>query len=192
MGAALDGLVSQAPAKLTSLATAIRSHVQARGRLGHALQAEGASSYVWGAVKCGEARALPALGLTVAAELLEAEAVLPQLRDKAALSLALALGRLGALMEIGVPICTALEAAAEALPDQAITDRVGAACQAVKGGIELSDALVGAGLPLSPEAAQMIADASERGRLGKALPIVAEFVLDEARETRPSKRHKEE
>lgn len=191
MRAALDELVAQAPAKLETYTTAIRSHVQARGRLGEAFAAEGVPSYIWGVVKCGEARALPALGLAVAAELLESEAALPQVSDKAARSLALALGRIGVLLEIGAPIYLALEASTDELPSQAVAEGLQAACQAVKGGIELSDALVGADLPLSPEAAQMIAEASESGRLGKALPIVAEFVLEEAQDARPRKRNKE-
>ncbi len=177
---ALDALVKQAPVKLRAFAQAMRKHVRAGAYLAGALRQEGLPSFVWGAVQSGEARAAPAQALNEVADRLELEQGVSAPADRELYAYSLALGRLGMLIRVGVPILIALESAAESVPGSRARDALMVARDAVRQGSDLADALRRAAPELPPGAADIMRDGEQEGRLGEVLPIVADYLLDEA------------
>ena len=88
-----------------------------------------------------------------------------------------------------MPVLTALEAAAESVPGARAHDALMTARDAVRQGRDLSEVLEGVAPELPPGTGDMIRDGEQDGRLGEVLPIVADYLLDEAGElaVRPPK-----
>jgi len=148
-------------------------------------------SFIWGMVRNGESRADLGPTLTLIADRLEAERTTPPPKNRGLHAYALGFGRLGVMLGVGVPILTALETAAAAAPRSQAHDVLMAARTAVRRGTDLSDALQ----PLAPDLPEMtldmIRDAEQEGRLAEALPIIADYLLDEAART-PGRGRKQE
>jgi type II secretory pathway component PulF len=148
-------------------------------------------AFVWGTILCGEQTADPVRALDQIADRLEVESSLTPPADSTLHAFSLAFGRLGTMLDIGVPLLTALEAAADSLPDPGARKALLAARAAVRAGADLSDA-VAARCPDLPEpTADMIRDAERDGRLPDALPVIADYLLDAAGD-RPTGRRKQE
>jgi type II secretory pathway component PulF len=136
--------------------------------------------FIVGMLHNGESRGDPSSSLTLIADQLDAERAAPPSSNHELHAYALGFGRLGVMLGVGIPILTALETAAAAAPRSQAHDVLLAARTPVRGGAELSDALE----PLAPDLPEMtlamIRDAEREGRLSEALPIVADYLHDEA------------
>jgi type II secretory pathway component PulF len=188
---ALDSVAEDAPAPLAKPIHAMRESISAGRSISDALRRLEWPSFISGMVHNGESRGDPAPTLTLIADRLEAEHAAPSPKNRGLHAYALGLGRLGVMLGVGVPILTALETAAAAAPRSQAHDVLMAARTAVRGGADLSDALE----PLAPDLPEMtldmIRDAEREGRLSEALPIVADYLLDEAAQT-PRRTRKQE
>jgi type II secretory pathway component PulF len=177
---ALDSVAEDAPAPLTKPIHSMRDSVCAGRFISDALVRLEWSSFISGMVQNGESRAELGPALSLIADQLEAEQAAPPPGNRGLHAYALGLGRLGVMLGVGVPILTALETAAAAAPRSRAHGVLMAARTAVRGGAELSDALA----PLAPDLPEMtlamIRDAEREGRLAQALPIVADYLHDEA------------
>ncbi len=177
---ALDSLLPTARSGRKELVAAMRQGLVGEGNAALGLIPLGLPSFVWGTILNGERRGATALGLTRVADRLEIERVAGPARDKRLHAYSLALGRLGVMLQEWVPILTALEAAADSIPSPEARDAMLAARDAVREGVELSQALsrVAAGLPTA--AIDMIRDAEKAGRLAEVLSVVSDYLQDEA------------
>jgi len=177
---ALDSVAEDAPAPLAKPIQSMRESVCAGGRISDALVRLQWSSFIWGMVRSGESRADPGPALSLIADRLEAEQAAPPPRNRGLHAYALGFGRLGVMLGVGIPILTALETAAAVAPRSQAHDALMAARTAVRRGADLSDALepLAPGLPVMT--LDMIRDAEREGRLAQALPIIADYLLDEA------------
>jgi type II secretory pathway component PulF len=188
---ALDSVAEDAPAPLAKPIHAMRESISAGRSISDALRRLEWPSFISGMVHNGESRGDPAPTLTLIADRLEAEHAAPPPKNRGLHAYALGLGRLGVMLGVGVPILTALETAAAAAPRSQAHDVLMAARTAVRGGADLSDALE----PLAPDLPEMtldmIRDAEREGRLSEALPIVADYLLDEAAQS-PRRTRKQE
>ena len=151
----------------------------------------GAPPYVWGAIACGEVRGDIARALTLLADRLEAEQAIGAPRDRRLYAYALAFGRLGMLLAIGVPFLQALESAAESVAPSDVSDALLAARMAIAKGDGFAEALERAAPDLPATVIEMTRDGERDGRLDQALPIIADFLLDEAAQ-KPARRSKKE
>jgi type II secretory pathway component PulF len=188
---ALDSVAEDAPAALTKPLQCMRESVCAGRSISDALRRLDWPSFISGMVHNGESRGDPSPALTLIADRLEAEQAAPPRKDRGLHAYALGLGRLGVMLGVGIPILTALETAAAAAPRSQAHDVLMAARTAVRGGAELSDALEPLASGLPEMTLDMIRDAEREGRLAEALPIVADYLLDEAAR-KPSRGRKQE
>jgi len=188
---ALDSVAEDAPASLAKPIHTMRDSVCAGRSISDALRRLDWPSFISRMVHNGESRGDPSPALILIADRLEAEQAAPLPKNRGLHAYALGLGRLGVMLGVGVPILTALETAAAAAPRSQAHDILMAARTAVRAGAELSDALE----PLAPDLPEMtldmIRDAEREGRLSEALPIVADYLLDEAAQT-PRRARKQE
>jgi len=104
---------------------------------------------------------------------------------------ALAFGRLGLMIGLHVPMLTALESAADSLPDPRAKRDLFAALRDVRTGANLSDALRRRCPSLPDLTIDMIRDAERERRLPDALPIIADYLLDAAGEGKPHRKKQE-
>ena len=151
----------------------------------------GAPSYIWGAIACGEARGDIARALTLLADRLEEEQAIAASRDQRLHAYALAFGRLGMLLAIGVPFLQALESAAASVAPCDASDALLAARAAMAKGDGFGDALERAAPDLPATAIEMMRDGERDGRLDQALPVIADYLLDEVAQ-KPARRSKKE
>jgi len=177
---ALDGMAERGTGKARALVQRMRKRIRGGSYIAAALREERLPCFVWGAVQNGEARGAPAEALREVADRLEFEQGMSPPSNRELYAYSLALGRLGMLLRVGVPILTALEAAAESVPGARACDALMAARDAVRQGRDLSEALEGVAPELPPGIGDMIGDGEQEGRLGEVLPIVADYLLDEA------------
>jgi len=188
---ALDSVAEDARAALTKPLQCMRESVCAGRSISDALRRLDWPSFISGMVHNGESRGDPSSSLTLIADRLEAEQAAVPPKNRGLYAYALSFGRLGVMLGVGVPILTALETAAGAAPRSRAHDVLMAARTAVRRGADLSDALE----PLAPDLPEMtldmIRDAEREGRLAQALPIVADYLLDEAART-PRRGRKQE
>jgi type II secretory pathway component PulF len=159
-------------------------HFLHRGeRISEAFLTVGMPGFVWTAVRAGELSANLPLALSRLADWLEVEQCSPsspsRLRDYA-----LALGRTGMMLSLGVPILSALEKAAES-PDPELTEMLFAARAVVQEGVSLADALERVIPDLPPLTAEMVRDGEGEGRLDFALSVVADYLFDQAATAAP-------
>jgi len=177
---ALESALTGAPAGPRALLEAMRENLVSEGTAARGLIPLRFPSFIWGTVLSGELCGGPGEALALLADRLEAEQASPAPQDRILHLYSLALGRLGLMRQVGVPMLQALEAAAESVDLSDVRDAIGAAREAVGAGAELSDALerVAAGLPAA--AVDMIRDGEESGRLPQTLSVVSDYLLDEA------------
>ncbi len=177
---ALDAVAQDVPASLRRPLSSIRDCVCSGGRMSDTMIRLRWPSFVWEMVKNGESRADLGPTLTLIADRLEAERAILAPKNRKLYAYALCFGRLGAMLEAGVPILAALETAAQAVPRSRAHDTFMAARDAVRQGADLSYAIQRLAPDLPDMTLEIIRDAERDGRLGEALPIVADYVLDEA------------
>jgi len=187
---ALDSLAREGPPGAARALQAMRRRVATGDSMGRGLAAIGVPAYVWGSLLCGEQQGDPVKALTRIADRLEFEQSLARPADASIHSYALGLGRLGVMLAIGVPLLSALEAAAEMLPEAAREALLGAR-KHIYDGAELSDALAQSARGLPPLTVEMIRDAERDNRLVEALPVIADYLLDVAQQ-RSARRPKQE
>lgn len=179
---ALDAMAEHGTDKARALVQRMRKRLRGGKFIAGALREEGFPSFVWGVVQWGEARGAPAEALSEVADRLELEQGISPPSNRELYAYSLALGRLGMLLRLGVPILTALEATAESVPGSRAHGALMAARDAVRQGRDLSEVLEAAAPELPASTADMIGDGEQEGRLGEVLAIVADYLLDEARE----------
>lgn len=182
---ALDALSQHSPARLRGLLAAMRQSYVAGNALARGLIPSGVPSYLWGTMLAGELqRDLPG-ALNKLAERIETEQLMPLPRDRQLHAYSLALGRLGMMLQVGVPLVQATEAAAESGLLAEVREALMGVSRAVSDGSDLSEALARAAPDLPPMTTEMIRDAEAAGNLSSALPVVADYLLDAAGEKAP-------
>jgi len=159
--------------------------------MGRGLAELGLPSFVWGSILAGEVTGSLSAVLPQLADRLEVEQSMLPLRHTRLNSCALALGRLGLMLGVHVPLLTALESAADSLPDPGAARDINAVFRDVRTGAELSGALERHCPHLPEQTVDMIRDAERDGRLGDALPIVADYLLDAASEAQTRRKKQE-
>jgi type II secretory pathway component PulF len=177
----LDSLAREGQPGAAKALRAMRRRVATGDRMGRGLADMGVPAYVWGGLLCAELQGDPLKALARIAARLEFEQSLARPGDASIHSYALGLGRLGVMLDIGVPVLTALEAAAEMLPEAARQALLGAR-KHICDGAELSDALAETARGLPPLTVEMIRDAERDNRLTEALPVIADYLLDVAQQ----------
>jgi len=188
---ALDAVAAEAPPSLAKTIKAMRGHLASGDCMGRGLAQLGLPSYIWGAIFSGEVCGELEQAATLLADRLELERSLPPPANPRRHSLSLAFGRLGLLLALHAPMLTALEAAAESLPDPKVRSHLLAAREAVTRGADLADALAQLAPDLPPMTLDMIRDAERDGRLPEALPVIADYLLDVAADKPVRRAHKE-
>ncbi len=188
---ALQSVKEGAAAEVRELLKPIRASVAAGKFLSQGLAAARAPAWVWRSLYAAETWAATTEGLDRIADELEAEASLPRSAASRLGVLGLTLARLGLMLDLKAPILTALEAAAESLTDADARGEVLAARNALRAGVDLSDALMQCCPNLPDAAIDMIRDAERDGRLGGALPVIADYLFDVAADE-PTRRQKQE
>jgi type II secretory pathway component PulF len=179
LDAALQKTEGKAPDRLRPLIAALRRRLATGGMISKELTQQGAPSYVAETVEWGERRGALDPALFALADHLEWEQAVAA-EDPRLQGYALAFGRLGMMLAIGVPVLQALAAAAESVHPSEASDAFAAARGAIVQGASIADALHSAVKDLPPTTFDMIRDGEEEGRLGEVLPIVADYLLDEA------------
>ena len=179
LAAALQKVEAKAPDRLRPLVAALRRRLASGGKISEELLQQGAPSYVWGAARWGENRGALDPALFRLADHLEWEQAIA-VQDRRLRTYALAFGRLGMMLGVGVPALQALEAAAESVHPSEASDAFAAARKAIAQGGSVADALERAAADLPPMTFEIIADGETEGRLGEVVPIVADYLLDEA------------
>jgi type II secretory pathway component PulF len=188
---ALDRMKAEAPDSLSPYLSAMRQRVGSGDCMGRGLAELGLPAFVWGSILGGEVTGTLASALPQLADRLELEHNLMPLRRTRLNSYALALGRLGLMLGLHVPMLTGVESAADSLPDPGAVRDMGAVFRDVRTGADLSDALQRHCSSLPDLTIDMIRDAEREGRLPDALPIVADYLLDAAGEARPRRKKQE-
>jgi len=177
---ALDSILPGAPSGPKALLQAMRQNLVSEATIARGLIPLGLPSFVWGTILSGELYGAPAPALVKLADRLEAERATGPVKHKQLYAHSLAIGRLGLMLQVRVPILSALEATAESASVPEVRDALFAARAAVSDGADLSEALCRVTADLPPAAIDMIRDAEKAGRLPEALPVVSDYLLDEA------------
>jgi len=183
---ALDSFARKGPPGVARAVQAMRRRVATGDRMGRGLADMGVPAYVWGSLLCAELQGDPLKALTRIADRLELEQSLTGPGDASIHSYALGIGRLAMVLAVGVPVLTALEAAAEGLLDGPREALLGAG-KLIRDGADLSDALAQTARGLPPLTIEMIRDAERDDRLVEALPVVADYLLDAAQQRSASR-----
>jgi len=178
--AVLDDLSRSAPRGPRQILCAMRDSLASGKAAAHALLRPGMPWFVFGALKHGELSSRVAEAATALADRLECERTIPAVRNQELLAYSLAFGRLSLLLEIGVPILTAIEAVAGSVAGAKAEAALYRAREEVRQGVDLSEALERAGAAVPEMTVQMIRDGEEDSRLHHALSVVSDYLLDEA------------
>jgi len=176
---ALDRTVCEAPAGPRSLLSAMRDNLVTEATAGKGLISR-VPSFVWGTMLSGELYGALGPALTGLADHLAAEQEATGAADPVLRDYSLALGRLGLMLQVRVPILQAMDAVAESAAVSEVREAMLAAREGVGDGGDLSEALSRVAAEVPPEAIEMIRDGEQAGRLAEALPIVADYLMDEA------------
>ena len=182
---ALDSISPRAPAGPRALLRAMRDNLVSEATVARGLISR-VPSFIWGTILSGELHGAPGPALAKLADRLELEQAGPSPHDRQLHAYSLALGRLGLMLQVGVPILQALEAAAESTVPPEPRRALLAAREAVQDGADLSEALAPVAADLPPMTIEMIRDGERAGRLAETLSIVADYLLDEAAKARPA------
>ncbi len=181
---ALDAMASEATPSQGEMIARAQQHLQKGEPLSEAWLVSDLPSHVWKCARAGEVSGRLPESLSRLADWLEVEQAAPQ-APSTWRSYALALGRLGTLLSLGVPLPSALESAAETVPDPEVTEVLFAARAVIKEGEWLADALARLAPDLPPLTAEMIRDGEEEGRLDFALSVVSDYLFDQAAAAAP-------
>jgi len=176
---ALDSILKEAPAGPKSLLGAMRGNLVTEATVARGLISL-VPSFVWGTMLSGELYGAPGPALTKLADHLAAEQEATGAADPVLRDYSLALGRLGLMLQVRVPILQAMDAVAESAAVSEVREAMLAAREGVGDGADLSDALARVAADLPSDAVEMIRDGERSGRLPDALPIVADYLMDEA------------
>ena len=188
---ALDSAAGDAPPSLAAHLRVMRQSVRAGRRVSDALAQLEWSPFVVGMVSDGESRNAVEAAFTLIADQLEAEQTTPAPSDRDLHAYAVALARLGVMLEVGVPVLTALEAAAATDSRSESHGVLLAARDPVRRGADLAETLASLAPDLPEMTIDMIRDAERDGRLGDALPVIADYLLDTAGEAKPRRKKQE-
>lgn len=188
---ALDSVADDAPPTLAAPLRVMRQSVRAGRRIPDALAKLEWPPFIVGMVHNGDIRNAVETAFTLIADQLEAERAVPAAKDSGLRAYAISLARLGVMVEAGVPVLTALEAAAATDPRSQSHDVLLAARDPVRRGADLAETLASLAPDLPEMTIDMIRDAERDGHLGKALPVIADYLLDAAGEAK-SRRKKQE
>jgi type II secretory pathway component PulF len=177
---ALDTLLPRAPSGPKAMLQAMRQGLVSQANAARGLTPLGLPSFVWGTILSGELHGTPGPALTKLADYLDGERQTARGADSTLRDYSCALGRIGLMLQVRVPLLQALESAAEsaALPD--VREAILAACDGIRDGADLSEVLSRVTAAIPAEAVDIIRDAELAGRLAEALPVVADYLLDEA------------
>jgi len=182
---ALEAMCESATPGQQDLVTPARRAVEAGRHLSDAGPMDGLPSYLWKPLRGGEIRNAVAPALSGLADRVELEAGYPGSPSRLQ-AYAIALGRLGFMLAFGVPLLSALESAAESVPDSEVTEVLFAARAVISEGVGLADALARLAPDLPPLTTDMIRDGEEEGRLDFALSVVSDYLFDQAEDSAPS------
>jgi len=188
---ALDSAAEEAPPTLTAHLRVMRQSVRAGRHIYVAFGQLEWPPFVVGMVHNGDIRNAVEAAFTLIADQLEAERASPAPADRNLHAYAVSLARLGVMLEAGIPILTALETAAATDPGSQSHDVLLAARDPVRRGADLAETLASLAPDLPEMTIDMIRDAERDGHLGKALPVIADYLLDAAGEAK-SRRKKQE
>ncbi len=188
---ALDSAADDAPPSLAAHLRVMRGSVRAGGRIDDALAQLEWPPFVVGMVHNGDIRNAVETAFTLIADQLEAERAAPSSGNRDLRAYGIALARLGVMLGVGVPVLTALEAAAATDPRSRSHDVLLAAREPVRRGAELAETLASLAPDLPEMTIDMIRDAERDGRLGDALPVIADYLLDAAGEAKPRRKKQE-
>jgi len=175
---ALEAMCESATPGQQDLVTPRRA-VEAGRHLSDAVPMDGLPSYLWKPLRGGEIRNAVAPALSGLADRVELEAGYPTSPSRLQ-AYAIALGRLGFMLTFGVPLLSALESAAESVPDSEVTEVLFATRAVMSEGVGLADALARLAPDLPPLTTDMIRDGEEKGRLDFALSVVSDYLFDQA------------
>jgi len=176
---ALDSILKEAPAGPKSLLGAMRGNLVTEATVARGLISL-VPSFVWGTMLSGELYGAPGPALTKLADRLAAEREVTGPADPVLRDYSFALGRLGLMLQVRVSVLQALESVAESASTADVRETLLAAAEGVRAGADLSDALARVAADLPSDAVEMIRDGERSGRLPDALPIVADYLMDEA------------
>ena len=188
---ALDSVADDAPPALAAPLRVMRQSVRAGRRIPDALAKLEWPPFVVGMVHNGDIRNAVETAFALIADQLEAERATPAAKDPGLQAYAVSLARLGVMLRVGVPVLTALEAAAATDPRSQSHDVLMSAREPVRRGAELAQTLASLAPNLPEMTIDMIRDAERDGRLGDALPVIADYLLDAAGEAKPRRKKQE-
>lgn len=178
---ALADMVGEATPSQGEIIAGAQQHLRKGEPLSEAWRRREFPAYVWGCVRMGEAGARVPESLSRLADWLEVEQSAPQgavvLR-----AYALALGRVGMLLPIGVSLLSALEMAAESAAGAEVKEVLLAARAVTSEGVGLAEALARLVPDLPALTTEMIHEGEEEGRLGQVLSVVSDYLFDEGEE----------
>ena len=178
---ALADMVGGATRSQAGIVAGAQEHLRRGEPLSEAWRGRGYPSYVWGCVRMGELGARVPESLSRLADWLEVEQSAP--RGAARLrAYALALGRMGLLLPIGVVLWSAVEMSAESVGEAEVKEVLLAARAVTREGVGLAEALARLAPDLPPLTTEMIREGEEEGRLGQVLSVVSDYLFDQAGE----------
>jgi type II secretory pathway component PulF len=179
--AALDAIRADAPRGLHGRIGEARRRTLGGARLPEAVDGWGLPRFAWEAVALGDrAHRLPEV-LRHVADRLEAEQVVPASADRRLYDYSLAFGRIGLLLLCGVELREAVAYAAESVSPSETSEVLLAAQEAAtNAGLTWSEAVARLAPDLPALTVEMIHDAEEERRLGRALLVVSDYLLEEA------------
>jgi len=179
--AALDAILGGAPRGLHGRIGEARRRALGGARLPEAVAGWGLPRFAWEAVDMGDrAHQLPKV-LRHVADRLEAEQLAPASADRRLYDYSLAFGRIGLLLLCGVELGEAVACAAESVSPSETSEVLLAAQEAVVNtGLTWSEALARLAPDLPALTVEMIREAEEERRLGDALLVVSDYLLEEA------------
>jgi len=177
---ALDGVLPGAPSSPKVLLNAMRQNLVSGDGAARGLIPLGLPSFVWGTIFSGESYGTPGMALTKLANHLEVERQFTAAADPIIRDYSLTLGRLGLMLQVRVPLLEALESASESAAIPEVCETILAAREGIRDGADFSEVLSRVTAAIPSEAVDMIRDAELAGRLAEALPVVADYLMDEA------------
>jgi len=187
---ALETIASGATPHQQRYLARLRAAVGAGRYLSDALLPQQQGSLAWKVLRNGEIRNTLPDNLVALADRLELEATYPKSPTRLQ-AYATVFSALGFLLSLRVPMLSALESAAESVPDKGVTDAFCAARAAMSEGASLAEAMARLAPDLPSPTLDMIGEAEEDGRLDFALSVVADYLFDQAEESAPASHSKE-
>jgi type II secretory pathway component PulF len=176
---ALDTVLPEAPAGPKSLLSAMRENLVTEATVGRGLIGD-VPSFIWGTILSGELHGALGPALAKLADHLDGERQTAIGADSILRDYSFALGRLGLMLQVRVPLPEALESAAESAALPETRETILAAHDGIRDGADFSEVLSRVTAAIPAGAVDIIRDAEVAGRLSEALPVVADYLMDEA------------